>query len=79
LDEFANRSLQTVPVAEEPASPTNKTVIGAVAGAGYQFRGGRHARFTPQIRFTRWTKPTFDSGFARSQRNQIEFLIGITL
>jgi len=23
-------------------------------------------------------KPTFDSGFARSQRNQIEFLIGIT-
>jgi len=62
-----------------PPSLRQSTVTGFVAGAGIDV----HVLFlhlSPEVRYTRWGGPQFQSvsgGFS-SNRNQVEFLLGIT-
>jgi hypothetical protein len=60
------------------AKPANSNVLGAVAGAGWDWRTSKGINVVPQVRYTYWMNPVFDSIRTRSSRSQIEFLLGIT-
>ena len=61
-----------------PTPLTNSNVFGGVAGAGWDWRTSRGVNIVPQMRYTYWMKPVFDTTRTRSSRSQIEFLLGIT-
>lgn len=69
---------QTPVVDTTAAKVSNPNTLGGVVGAGWDWRTNRQIHFVPQLRYTHWAKPVFDTGSARSSRNQIEFLLGIT-
>ncbi|MBE0532526.1 MAG: outer membrane beta-barrel protein [Rhodospirillales bacterium] len=60
------------------AKPANANVLGAVVGAGWDWRTSKGINVVPQVRYTHWMNPVFDSARTRSSRNQIEFMLGIT-
>jgi opacity protein-like surface antigen len=64
---------------DTPAELRNKTTKGFVMGAGIEVRA-LVIRLSPSIRYTRWGSNHFEdvSGQLRSNRNQAEFLLGIT-
>jgi len=67
------------PVVETtPAVVSHTNTLGGVVGAGWDWRTGKMVHFVPQLRYTHWAKPVFDTGGARSARGQIEFMLGIT-
>ena len=58
----------------------SRNEIGAVAGAGVEFKIGR-VRIAPQFRYTRWGTEAFRDpirSFLHSNRNQGDFLLGLT-
>ncbi|MBA3974164.1 MAG: hypothetical protein C0504_08115 [Candidatus Solibacter sp.] len=61
-----------------PARPANSNVLGAVAGAGWDWRTAKGVNVVPQVRYTYWMKPVFDTVRTRSSRSQIEFMLGFT-
>lgn len=63
---------------ETPASPAHKRSFGLIAGAGVQVMDEIGLKITPEIRYTHWLRHSFDSPPTRSNRNQVEVLIGIT-
>ena len=69
---------QTGTVDTTAAKPANANVLGAVVGAGWDWRTSKGINIVPQVRYTYWMKPVFDSIRTRSSRNQIEFLLGIS-
>lgn len=69
---------KTAVVDTTPATVSNPNVLGGVVGAGWDWRTGKMVHFVPQLRYTHWAKPVFDTGGARSARGQIEFMLGIT-
>jgi len=64
--------------ASAPAELKQRAVAGVVAGAGVELRLG-FLHFSPEIRYTHWGAPQFVSylGALSSNRNQVEFLLGI--
>lgn len=60
------------------AKPANANVLGAAAGAGWDWRTSKGVNVVPQVRYTYWMNPVFDSVRTRSSRSQIEFMLGIT-
>jgi len=48
--------------------------VGAVGSAGVQFRAGR-VKFAPEFRYTRWSR---ESQAISRNRNQVEFLFGVS-
>lgn len=62
-----------------PAELKNKTTKGFVVGAGVEIRAIL-IRLSPEVRFTRWGSSHFEdvNGLLRSNRNQAEFLLGVT-
>lgn len=63
---------------ETPAAPANRTIGGAVIGAGFQVSDEIRFKFTPEFRFTRWLRSTFDNAPVRSPKNQVEIVFGLT-
>jgi hypothetical protein len=63
---------------DTPAVPKNKSSIGMVAGAGVQFVDEFGIHVIPEVRYTRWTSPTFDNLTTHSQQNQVEADISLT-
>jgi hypothetical protein len=61
-----------------PAKLANGNVVGGIAGAGWDWRTSKGVNFVPQVRYTYWMKPVFDTARTRSARSQIEFMLGIT-
>ncbi len=61
-----------------PAKVSNSNTFGGTAGAGWDWRTARGIHLVPQMRYTYWVKPVFNTPTTRSARSQIEFLIGIT-
>lgn len=61
-----------------PAKPANGNVVGGVAGAGWDWRTSKGLNVVPQVRYTYWMKPAFDTARTRSARSQIEFMLGFT-
>ena len=62
----------------DPITPANRVVPGLVASAGFEFGKDRGFKVTPEVRYTRWLRRTFNSNTSRSNPNQLEFLVGIT-
>ena len=60
------------------AKPANASVLGGVVGAGWDWRTSKGVNVVPQVRYTYWMNPVFDTARTRSSRGQIEFLLGIT-
>ncbi|HWR54079.1 MAG TPA: porin family protein [Bryobacteraceae bacterium] len=56
----------------------NRNVLGWVAGAGVQATDDFGLTLMPEVRYTHWLRDTFASTPARPNRNQLEFLVGIT-
>jgi hypothetical protein len=69
---------QTGTVDTAAAKAANANVLGAVAGAGWDWRMSKGINIVPQVRYTYWMNPVFDSIRTRSSRSQIEFLLGIS-
>ena len=56
----------------------NNTTMGAVIGAGIEIKA-LVIKISPELRYIRWTDQHFDVGnILQSNRNQAEFLVGIT-
>jgi len=61
-----------------PATPSHRSVRGAVAGFGVQLIDPVGIRVVPEVRYTRWLADTFNAYTTRTQRNQIEATISLT-
>jgi hypothetical protein len=62
-----------------PSELRNTSTIGLVLGAGLDLKIPL-LRLTPELRYTRWRANLFQdsSGLLSSNRDQVEFLLGIT-
>lgn len=63
---------------DTPVEPANKTISGIVVGAGVQLMDDIRFKFTPEVRFTRWFRSTFDNAPTQSSKNQVEIVLGLT-
>lgn len=63
---------------DTPIEASNKTVSGVVVGAGVQLMDDIRFKFTPELRFTRWFRSTFDNAPTQSSKNQVELVLGLT-
>lgn len=61
-----------------PITPAHRSAKGAVAGFGMQFIDPFGIRVVPEVRYTRWMQPTFDSVTTITGRNQVEAMISFT-
>jgi hypothetical protein len=61
-----------------PATPAHSTAKGFVGGFGLQFIDPFGIRVVPEVRYTRWMQPTFDSVTTVTGRNQVEAMISLT-
>jgi hypothetical protein len=75
---FPNNRVTTT-TTDTPAELKNKTTKGFVMGAGIEVRA-LVIRLSPSLRYTRWGSSHFEdpNGLLHSNRNQAEFLLGIT-
>jgi hypothetical protein len=64
---------------DDPEELRDKLVAGVVVGAGLEIRA-LFLRISPELRYTRWTEEAFSGprDLFSSNRNQADFLIGIT-
>ena len=53
--------------------PTHRNSRGFLGGAGAQFIDPFGIRVVPEVRYTRWVSPIFDTVTTHTQRNQVEF------
>ncbi len=60
------------------AKASNQNTLGGVVGAGWDWRTTKGVNIVPQVRYTHWMNPVFDTTRTRSARGQIEFMLGIT-
>jgi hypothetical protein len=74
-----NISGQTVTRTERPLELEERSTPGVAAGAGVEIKLGP-IEISPEVRYTRWFRDTFRSGngLLESNRNQADFLLGIT-
>jgi hypothetical protein len=60
------------------AVPDHRSAIGAVAGAGIQFKDEFGIHVVPEVRYTRWIEPIFNSLSTTTNKNEIEGVISLT-
>jgi hypothetical protein len=76
LSSTLSQSISSGTVAN-PSGVENQNTVGAVAGFGLDLHFVIHVM--PEVRFTRWTSNHFNiNNVLNSNRNQAEFLVGIT-
>ena len=61
-----------------PIGPANDFVGGVVLGAGFRAADDLGVKIDFELRLTRWMNPTFQSGPANSNQNQVDVMVGIT-
>jgi hypothetical protein len=69
---------ETSSVDETPVTPIHRTLPGVLIGGGFQIPGNAGIKITPSLRYTRWLGDTFNESPTRSNRNQFEFVFGVT-
>lgn len=73
---------QTQPRIDNPintnVAPFNKHIYGATVAAGITAKDDFGIRITPEVRYTRWVGQNFSNFAARTNRHQLQVLIGIT-
>ena len=73
---------QSQPVIPNPDSsgiaPHNRNIYGATVAAGITAKDDFGIRITPEVRYTRWLGQNFSNFAARTNRHQLQILIGIT-
>jgi outer membrane protein with beta-barrel domain len=52
-------------------APTNRTAKGMTAGGGFQFIDDFGIHVMPEVRYTRWLDPVFDSFSTNTQKNEV--------
>jgi hypothetical protein len=62
----------------EGVAPFNKHIYGATVAAGITAKDDFGIRITPEVRYTRWVGQSFSNFAARTNRHQLQVLIGIT-
>jgi hypothetical protein len=67
-----------VETADDDVDVAHTVIRGAVLGAGVQAQDDVGFKLELEFRYTRWFQRTFDTDFARSQRNQAQILVGLT-
>lgn len=73
--DLENGTSDTVDITPEPA---NKTALGSALGIGIQLTDDVGVKLEIEARFTRWLQRSFATGFANSNQNQAEVMIGFT-
>lgn len=63
---------------DTPVEPANRSIFGAVIGAGFRMRAAGRVSIVPELRYTRWFSPTFLNEPTRSSKNQVELMFGVT-
>jgi hypothetical protein len=61
-----------------PVTPNKPSQVGWVVGVGLRFVDDFNLKTMPEVRFVRWTSPTFQGMSYRSSQNQIEVGIGFS-
>lgn len=73
---------QTQPRIDNPfnnnVAPFTKHIYGATVAAGITAKDDFGIRITPEVRYTRWVGQNFSNFAARTNRHQLQVLIGIT-
>jgi hypothetical protein len=73
---------QTQPVVANPfnnnVAPFNKYIYGGTVAAGITAKDDFGIRITPEVRYTYWLGQNFANFAARTNRHQLQVLIGIT-
>lgn len=59
-------------------APHNRNIYGATVAAGITAKDDFGIRITPEVRYTRWLGQNFSNFAARTNRHQLQILIGIT-
>ena len=69
----------TVQASQDPLELIHSWSTGVAAGGGVDFRYG-WLRFSPEVRYTRWSNGNFSSsnGMLGSNRNAVDVLVGVT-
>jgi hypothetical protein len=62
----------------EGVAPFNKHIYGATVAAGITAKDDFGIRITPEVRYTRWVGQSFSNFAARTNRHQLQILLGIT-
>ncbi len=63
---------------EKPVTPKNRTVEGAVIGVGLRFSDDYNIKVIPEIRYTFWLRPLFESQSTQSKTRQLEIGLSFT-
>jgi hypothetical protein len=58
--------------------PAHHNARGLIAGAGAQFIDPFGIRVVPEVRYTRWVNPIFDTATTHTQRNQVEVNLSLS-
>ena len=61
-----------------PTVPKHRSAIGASVGAGIQFVDEFGIHVVPEVRYTRWMEPIFDSFTTKTNRNEVAAGISLT-
>jgi hypothetical protein len=61
-----------------PAVPEHRSTVGIEVGAGIQFMDEFGIKVIPEVRYTRWDKPVFESLTTVTKDNQLEATISLT-
>ena len=61
-----------------PAHPAHASAFGIVAGAGVQLTDAFGIRIVPEVRYTRWMSPVFNSFTTTTQQNEVTAGFSIT-
>lgn len=73
---------QTQPIIPNPkneiVAPFNRNIYGATIAAGITAKDDFGIRITPEVRYTRWLGQNFSNFAARTNRHQLQILLGIT-
>lgn len=73
---------QTQPIIDNPitsgVAPHTRHIYGATVAAGITAKDDFGIRITPEVRYTRWVGQSFSNFAARTNRHQLQILLGIT-
>ena len=61
-----------------PTTPAHRSAIGMVGGAGIQLIDPLGIHVVPEVRYTRWISPVFDSLTTNTTQNQLDASLSLT-
>ena len=78
IDSYTSSSTTVTCCTTTPTTPKHNSTEGLVVGAGIQFTDEFGIHVVPEVRYTRWVQPTFESLSTNTRLNQVEADISLT-